>query len=337
MMSQASEWLRLRFQTTHEASDLLAEYLRLLGADGVQIEDASEIKAILSDPASLAYADDGFVDQLSPDVQIFAFFALFDHGVRFCRQIDWLQGTAAVKAFGTQTELEALITTQLDQFREGLDIGTGLTGSDTVADSDWAENWKQYYETVHLTPRLVINPSWIDYEKQPDEIVVRMDPGSAFGTGTHETTAMCARLLDRLLRPGHQVLDLGTGSGILAIIAARLGAGSVEAIDIDPLAVHVACNNISDNHLDIACHTGELSDAFQPHYDLIVANIIADIIEQLMPELASRLAPQGTLIVSGIIAEKAAAIQRKAAACHLVCAETVTDHDWVAMVLRPVR
>lgn len=334
-MSQVTEWLRLQFHTTHEASDLLAEYFRLLGADGVQIQDASEIKTILSDPASLAYADDGFIDQLSPEVHVFAYFAIFDQGIRFCREIDWFSGSPGVKTFGSEAELRAQIDDQFDHFRDSMEIGSGWVDREVVADTDWAENWKQYYETVRLTPRLVINPSWIAYEPKPDEIVIQMDPGSAFGTGTHETTAMCARLLDQLIQPGDSVLDLGTGSGILAMIAARLGAGSVEAIDIDPLAVQVARRNISDNALDIVCHAGELNDAHRSRYRLIVANIIADVIEPLMPELADRLDTQGMLIVSGIIDEKAAAIRRAAAACHLVCTETVNEHDWVAMVFQP--
>jgi ribosomal protein L11 methyltransferase len=301
-------WLELSFATTHEAAELITDFLSSLGADGVQVQDAEEIRGILADPNSLTYADEGFLDSLDPKVQIKAYFAEFDQGVRRNEDISLTSDELyddAPKTYSPLAELEGVICERLTTFGEFLDIGEGYLGVQEVHEEDWANGWKKYYETLHLTPRLVINPSWVDYTPSDDEIVITLDPGSAFGTGTHETTAMCAQWMDDLLLEGDDVLDLGCGSGILAIIAARLGAASVEAVDIDQLATDVAIVNCTLNDVDVDCHTGELKDVCRPQYDLIVANIIADVIAAIAAGIPERLKPDGLFLTSGIIEDKA--------------------------------
>ncbi len=328
-------WLALDFDTTHEASELLTDFLSNLGADGVQVQDAEEIRTLLADPASLAYADDGFIDSLDETVRIRAYFAEFDEGVRRNRDLELSSGDLyddAPKVFVPLAELEALIRDKLIGFGEFLDIGPGYQGWQEVHEEDWADGWKKYYQTLHLTDRLVINPSWIDYAPAAGEIVIALDPGSAFGTGTHETTALCAELLDELLLPGDRVLDLGTGSGILAIIAAKLGAGEVEAIDIDQLAVGVAAENCRVNAVAVDCRQGELKDAHRRDYDIIVANIIADVIALLAADIPQHLATGGLFVASGIISDKFAkvAAATQAAGLKLICKRE--KRDWVAAV-----
>ncbi len=330
-------WLALKIDTTHEASELITDFLSSLGADGVQVQDAAEIRDLLADPASLAYADDGFIDSLEETVHILAYFAEFPEGVRRNRDIGLSAGDLyddAVKIHVPLPELESLIRDRLAGFGQYLDIGPGYLGWQEVREEDWADGWKKYYNTLHLTERLVINPSWIDYQPAAGEIVISLDPGSAFGTGTHETTALCAELLDELLIAGDQVLDLGTGSGILAIIAGKLGAGAVEAIDIDQLAVAVAKDNCRLNNVMADCHQGELKDARQPAYDLIVANIIADVIAALVGDIPGRLAPEGLLIASGIIREKLDLVLAAAAKAGLENVVQRERRDWCAVVFR---
>ena len=201
-----------------------------------------------------------------------------------------------------------------------------------IEEDDWSDGWKKYYETLHLTKRLVINPSWIEYEAAAGEIVIELDPGSAFGTGTHETTALCASILDRVLKPQNSILDLGTGSGILAIIAAKLGCQDVEAIDIDQMAVEVAAANAAINQTDIQYHAGELKDAYKTKYDIIVANIIADIIISLSSDFPQYMHDNSILIVSGIIEDKAAAVREKLSQAGLKLVEEQDSNDWHAMV-----
>jgi len=329
-------WLELSFATTHEAAELVTDFLSSLGADGVQVQDAEEIKEILTDPNSLTYADEGFIDSLDPVVQIKAYFAEFDQGVRRNEDISLTSDELyddVPKIYVSLTELEDLIHSRLQEFSEFLDVGEGYLGWREVHEEDWANNWKQYYTTVHLTPRLVINPSWVDYKAGgEEEIVITLDPGSAFGTGTHETTAMCAQWLDELLRDGDDVLDLGTGSGILAIIAAKLGAGSVEAIDIDQVATDVASENCRLNGVEVDVHTGVLSDAQWEQYDVIVANIIADVIVTIATDIPDRLKAEGLFITSGIIEDKADTVLSACMAAGLKPIGRTEQNGWCAFV-----
>ncbi|MEA4887967.1 MAG: 50S ribosomal protein L11 methyltransferase [Clostridiaceae bacterium] len=328
-------WLELNFETTHEAAELLTDFLSSLGADGVQIHDAAEIKAVLADPDSLAYADSEFTDNLDPIVRIQAYFAEFPDGVRRNRDIDLYTPDLyddVDKIHVPIIDLEKTIREKLGVFAQYLDVGTGYLGWKEIHEEDWAENWKQYYQTLHLTDRLVVNPSWIDYRPKPDEIVITLDPGSAFGTGTHETTALCAELMDELLLPDDCVLDLGTGSGILAIIAAKLGARPVEAVDIDRLAVQVAADNCQLNQVAVDVHQGELTAARSDTYDLIVANIIADVIAGLIGRIPEKLATDGLFIASGIIGEKKDLVLKAAAAAGLTLLVERERRDWYAFV-----
>lgn len=330
-------WLELSFATTHEAAELITDFLSSLGADGVQVQDAEEIKGILADPNSLTYADDGFIDSLDPNVQIKAYFAEFDQGVRRNEDISLTSDELyddAPKTYVPLADLEDLIRSRLVDFSEFLEVGEGYLGVREVHEEDWANGWKKYYETLHLTPRLVINPSWVDYTPGSDEIVVTLDPGSAFGTGTHETTAMCAQWLDDLLLEGDEVLDLGSGSGILAIIAARLGAASVEAVDIDQMATDVATANCRLNNVDVDCHTGELKDARSGQYDLIVANIIADVIAAIAYDIPARLKDDGLFLTSGIIEDKADKVLSACRAAGLTQVGRSERNGWCAFVFQ---
>jgi len=326
-------WLAFDFATTHEASELLTDFLSSLGADGVQVQDAAEIRDLLADPASLAYADDGFIDSLDEIVRIRAYFAEFAEGVRRNRDIGLSNGDLyddVEKCYVPVADLEKLIRKKMSDFAEFLDVGEGYQSFSEVHEEDWADGWKKYYQTLHLTGRLVINPSWIDYQPETGEIVIELDPGSAFGTGTHETTALCAEFLDEILEPGDTVLDLGTGSGILAIIANKLGAGQTEAIDIDQLAVDVAAANCRINGALVDCHQGELKDARLDRYDLIVANIIADVIASLVADIPGRLRYDGLFLASGIISDKFPQVLQAARAAGLELVVRREKRDWNA-------
>ncbi|MDD2534280.1 MAG: 50S ribosomal protein L11 methyltransferase [Eubacteriales bacterium] len=332
-------WLELSFSTTHEAAEVITDFLSSLGADGVQVMDAEEIKGILADPESLTYADDGFVDSLDPNVQIKAYFAEFDQGVRRNEDISFTSDELyddVPKTYCLLSELEDLITAKLNDFAKFLEVGEGYLGASEVHEEDWANGWKKYYETLHLTSRLVINPSWVEYTAQPNELVITLDPGSAFGTGTHETTAMCGQWLDELLLAGDSVLDLGAGSGILSIIASKLGAGSVEAVDIDQLATDVASANCRLNQVAVDCHTGELTSVHQAQYDIIVANIIADVITALAADIPERMADDGLFIASGIIEDKADKVITACRAAGLTIAGRSERNGWCSFVFQKI-
>ena len=177
----------------------------------------------------------------------------------------------------------------------------------SVNEDDWANNWKKYYHTINVGEHLVIKPSWIDYEKKPDDIIVELDPGMAFGTGTHETTRMCMAHLEKYINKNSRVLDVGCGSGILSITSLLIGAREVLGVDIDPVAVKTAKDNGRMNGFVppvLNIKRGNLVDEAEGKYDVIVANIIADVIISVCPDVKKFMTDDGVFISSGIIVDR---------------------------------
>lgn len=205
-----------------------------------------------------------------------------------------------------------------------------------VKEEDWANAWKAYYKPVHIGKRLVIVPAWERYHAAPNELVVRMDPGMAFGTGTHETTRLVIGLLEKYTKKGCRMLDVGTGSGILAICAAKLGAGECFAYDIDPVAVRVATENIKDSGLSgIRCAQSDLlrqADRTRP-YDLICANLVADIIIRMVPDLSPFMDEHTVLLASGIINERAQDVKDCLDRYGYRVVEQPTENGWCALAV----
>ena len=205
-----------------------------------------------------------------------------------------------------------------------------------VNEEDWANAWKAYYKPLHIGERMVIVPAWERYNEKPGEIVVRMDPGMAFGTGSHETTRLVIGLLEKYTKSGCRMLDVGCGSGILAICASKLGAGQCRAYDIDPVAVRVANENIKDSGLDnVTCEVSDLlRDVDRSYaYDLITANIVADIIIRMAPDVGALMHEGTVLLVSGIILERGDDVIEALEQNGLKVVERVVDNDWCAMAV----
>jgi len=233
-----------------------------------------------------------------------------------------------------------------------------------LEEEDWANAWKAHYPIRRIGERCVIVPSWLEYTPQPDDVVLYLDPGMAFGTGLHPTTQLCLQLLERYVQPEVRTLDLGCGSGILAIAAAKLGAQPVLALDNDPIAVHATIENVERNHATAVIKTVEgslgpgaelghwlgsdwatkqratrASDgsvAFEPdaEFDLIVANILANVHVLLAPYMCQALKPGGVLVTSGIIADREADVVAAFEAAGLVPLERLAEGDWVALAHR---
>lgn len=335
------QWLEITITTTEDASDAICEMLAQIGADGIAVSDPWEIKRIIEDPDSLAYADDGYVDSLGTDVVIKSYFAEFDGNIRLGAKSEEYENPVGVgMIYGNFTDKlvsheEALniIKERVADIAQFLPIGEGFSGWKYVQDADWENEWKKDYKSFRISDRVIICPSWEDTKFDESDVVVKLDPGSAFGTGTHETTSMCSVILDKLMNDNTKVLDLGTGSGILAIIAKKLGAGEVEAIDIDKLAVDVAIDNCANNGCsEIICHAGELKDAYKKDYDIVVANIIADVIAMIAKDVPSVMAPNGKFVCSGIINTKKERVEEALKEAGFVIEESMTKNDWMAYI-----
>ncbi len=204
--------------------------------------------------------------------------------------------------------------------------------TDTVDPKDFENNWKKYFKSTEIGRRLCICPSWEQYNNKENRKVLKIDPGAAFGTGTHATTAMCLALLDQLITPNQTVLDIGCGSGILSIAAVLLGAERATGIDIDPVAVKVARENAALNGLSEKTEflVGNLNEKITSRYSVVCANIVADVIMALAPDVPGLLAPGGRFLCSGIIDSRAEEVRAALLRAGLQITNTVTESNWVA-------
>ena len=205
-----------------------------------------------------------------------------------------------------------------------------------TADEEWSTAWKKYYKPTPIGEKIVIVPSWEHYDKKDGEIIIDMDPGMAFGTGTHETTRLCATLLEKNIKPGDKMLDVGSGSGILAICGAKLGASSCFACDIDPVAVRTEKENFERNKCDnITCAVSDLlAGVPDEKYDIVTANIVADIIIRMAPDIGKYMLDGALIIVSGIIDVREKDVDKAMAECGFTKTEALYDGGWCAEVFR---
>ena len=207
-----------------------------------------------------------------------------------------------------------------------------------VNEEDWANSWKAYYKPIKIGEKIVICPAWERYTPAEGEIVIRMDPGMAFGTGTHETTRLVIRLLEKYTKEGQLMLDVGTGTGILAICASRLGARFCRAYDIDPTAVRVARENIKDSGLEnVTCDQSDLLKQVSLEdgpYDLVSANIVADIIIRMTPDVGRYMKEDAVLLASGIIAERCDDVVECFEKNGFKVVEKLTDNDWCGLAVK---
>ncbi len=305
------KWAEISIQTSHEATEAVADIFHDLGASGVVIEDPELINTYRRS-GSWDYCD--IPEELETEV-------------------------VTIKAY---LPVDELLDDKLRVFEErvnrlhehDLDKGRGCINCREVQEEDWASSWKEYFHPVRVSEHIVIKPSWEDYLPVEGDIIIELDPGMAFGTGTHHTTAMCIRCLEDVIKPGNIVFDVGTGSGILAVAAAKLGASRVHAVDLDPVAVRVAKENVAFNNVTatVGVTQGDLLTGVDGKADVIVANIIADIIIKMLPDVRTRLADNGLFIASGIIAERLGDVTAALIESGLVIDKAIEEGGWVAIV-----
>ena len=307
------QWIEVNVAVTHEAVEAVADMLTSIGSKGVAIEDPQLIND-LRNSGTWELCD--IPEQENTEVvTVSAYYADDEKLEKRLAEID---------------EQLALIEERIGKYR------FGNTRFRKVSEQDWANEWKQYFHVTHVGKRLVIKPSWEEYAPKEGEHVIEIDPGMAFGTGTHHTTNMMMERLEKVITPDSTVFDVGTGSGILAIAAAMLGAKSVKAVDIDGVAVRVAKENVADNGLSeqIEVREGDLLHGTEGKADVIIANIIADIVIMLLQDIPQKLNDNGVLLASGIIEERMPDVEAAAQAQGLYV--DAVDHrgGWVVMQMK---
>lgn len=303
------EYIEATISTTTAGSEIISDLLMRLGAAGTQILDRADLPDPNKPTANWELMDQSVIDAMPEDVQVKA----------------WFDEDALNRIMGSLQEQLSLLKTQ----NEGL--GTLALSLQGVKEEDWAENWKQYYKPFRLGEHMVVKPTWESWDMQEGDLMIEIDPGMAFGTGTHETTAMCVGLIEKYYQGG-ALLDVGTGSGILAIAAARLGAKGIVAVDIDPDAVRVARENVAHNGLTgaIDVREGDLLQGLSQRFQFAVANILAPVICMLAAPLKAHLLPGGRFVCSGIIAEAEGDVNGALLAAGYQIDEIQHKGDWVA-------
>lgn len=311
------DWVEITVHTTTAGADIVSEQLMQEGATGTMVEDRADIPDPTKPNGYWEMIDQKLIDDMPMDVLVHAW---FEPDERFADRMGALRAR--------MDELRAL---GLD-----FDLGSLAIATQNVKDEDWSEVWKRFYKPFRAGKTLVVKPTWEPYDAQAGDKIIEIDPGMAFGSGTHETTGMCLELLEEALRGGERVIDVGTGSGILAIGAALLGAEHVLAIDIDPTAVKVAEENIAHNGLSgrITAVQGNLLEKTDETCDVCVANIIADVICMFARPLTRHIAPGGRFICSGIIKEREGDVRAALLEAGYAIQEVRHRGEWVAMLAR---
>jgi ribosomal protein L11 methyltransferase len=308
------KWIEVTVTTSQPALEPVSDLLLSLGANGVEIVDPEAFRRVLSDNSHLDYADDGFLDQYGTHVIVRAY---YQDG----RDQDAMSDT---------------VLRGLDTMSSWVDASPGTVEISIRDDAEWKDVWKDYFKPFVLAPGFVVKPSWEDYAAKAGETVIEMDPGMAFGTGMHETTRMCAGFAAKLVKPGDRVMDIGCGTAILGIVAAKCGALEVTAIDIDDAAVRTARENVVRNRVAdiVRVSAGTLADVGKSAHDVLLINIIADVIIALAPDFPAYLEPGGLLVASGIIHSR---LQDVMTACEqngFVPVEHCGQGEWDAVVFR---
>ena len=304
----------LKIRVRREFSEMAQAALIGAGFDAMQIDDPLDAADIAGHPEVYKYdyindeiAGAAKADRARDGIVITLFFADDEEGRR------------------QLADAEALLAGM-----EGVDHEASLTGDD----SEWLYKWQEHFRPTKVGERIVVKPGWEDYEPAPGEMVIEMDPGMAFGSGLHETTSMCVKALEKYMPEDAVVLDVGTGTGILAMAAVLLGAESALGIDIDEEAVRVATENIRGNGLEgsIAVKKGDLMAGVDCRPDVIVANLMADLVMMLSPAAASQLGPGGIYITSGILDIKEETVADAVRAAGFDIIEIMSDGEWRCIV-----
>ena len=307
------KWCEVSIQTTHEATEIIAEIFRDLGASGVVIEDPELVNDYITS-GKWDYTD----IPIATETEVVTEKAYLP-----------VNGELDGRLKSFELELVALK-------ERGVSIAPGIITTCELQDEDWSDTWKQYFHVEKPGERIVIKPTWESYEAKEGELVVELDPGAAFGTGTHATTSMCIKELEQLVKPGMTVFDVGTGSGILSIISAKLGAKDIQAVDYDDSVIKIVEENLAQNNVQdiVSVAQSDLMQNVHGKANLVIANIIADIIIRLFDQLDEHLEEDGTLLTSGIIEDRIDDVIDAADAHGYQVVKRLENKDWACITFK---
>ena len=307
-------WIEVRVITKSEALEPISGIFYGLDCKGVAIEDPEDILGREQGPLTWDFADINVLEHKGKFAVVKGYFSEEDN-------ID---------------EIIAYINEKVEEIKAlGIDVGEGKVEFEKMYEEDWANNWKKYYKPSKVGEKIVVKPIWEEYEAKDEELVVELDPGMAFGTGEHETTRMCIQALEKYVQKDSTVFDVGCGSGILAIAAAKLGAKLAVGVDLDPVAVESAKENVGFNNIDnIEVLHGNLIEVIDGKADIVVANIIAEIICILTEDVSRVIKPNGYFITSGIIHDRVEMVTNKLEECGFEVVKVNKDGEWNCIIAK---
>lgn len=307
-------WIEVRVITKSEALEPISGIFYGLDCKGVAIEDPEDILGREQGPLTWDFADINVLEHKGKFAVVKGYFSEEDN-------ID---------------EIIAYINKKVEEIKSlGIDVGEGKVEFEKMYEEDWANNWKKYYKPSKVGEKIVVKPIWEEYEVKDEELVVELDPGMAFGTGEHETTRMCIQALEKYVQKDSTVFDVGCGSGILAIAAAKLGAKLAVGVDLDPVAVESAKENVGFNNIDnIEILHGNLIEVIDGKADIVVANIIAEIICILTEDVSRLIKPNGYFITSGIIHDRVEMVTNKLEECGFEVVKVNKDGEWNCIIAK---
>lgn len=318
------KWKKFTIKTITDAEDIIISTLYDIGLEGAQIEDKI--------PLTPLEKEQMFVDILPDGPE--------DDGIAY---LSFFVEESDENPVDTD-EMVANITRELDDLRNFMDVGEGTIMVSETEDIDWINNWKQFFHQFYIDDLLVI-PSWEEVKPEDqDKMILHIDPGTAFGTGMHETTQLCIRQLKKYITPATELLDVGTGSGILAIISLMYGIHHAVGTDLDPCAVEAVRENMEVNHIAPECFDMMIGNIITDKavqdkvgyekYDIVVANILADVLVPLTPVIVNQLKPGGVYITSGIIDNKEQTVRDAVEAAGLEVIDVTYQGEWVNVTAR---
>lgn len=307
-------WIEVRVITKSEVLEPVSGIFYSLDCKGVAIEDPEDILGREQGPLTWDFADINVLEHKGKVAVVKAYFAEEDN----------------------IEEILGYVNEKLVELKEmGIDLGEAKVEHEKMYEEDWANTWKQYYKPSKIGEKIVVKPIWEEYEQKEGELVVNLDPGMAFGTGTHETTRMCIQALEKYVKEESTVFDVGCGSGILAIAAAKLGAKLAVGVDLDPVAVESSIENVGYNNLNnIEILHGNLVEVIDGKADIVVANILAEIICILTDDVKRVMKDGGVFITSGIIHDRVDMVCEKLEATGFEVIEKNRDGEWNCIVAK---
>ena len=307
-------WIEVRVITKSEALEPVSGIFYSLDCKGVAIEDPEDILGREQGPLTWDFADINVLEHKGKVAVVKAYFAEEDN----------------------IEEILGYVNEKLVELKEmGIDLGEAKVEHEKMYEEDWANTWKQYYKPSKVGEKIVVKPIWEEYEEKEGELVVNLDPGMAFGTGTRETTRMCIQALEKYVKEESTVFDVGCGSGILAIAAAKLGAKLAVGVDLDPVAVESSIENVGYNNLNnIEILHGNLVEVIDGKADIVVANILAEIICILTDDVKRVMKDGGVFITSGIIHDRVDMVCEKLEATGFEVIEKNRDGEWNCIVAK---